>query len=133
MKKSDERPTKPGFYYVDTSERSEVHSHVVQIREDGKIFAVGVEGPINWPPYMLRNWRPAIDSQCKYEHYIDPLILQICTKLGVGGAAVIMNIENLQADVAKYDQLRKALREALKGNPADPESVAFLQDLKEYL
>lgn len=59
---SNERPKKPGFYFVDTAERDDVHSHVVQVRDDGKIFALGVQGPINWPEHMLRNWRPAVDD-----------------------------------------------------------------------
>lgn len=196
---SNERPKKPGFYFVDTAERHDTHSHVVQVRDDGEVFVIGVQGAINWPPHMLRNWRPAVDYdvlrkgsenttgvavrlrddeiyvllpngskpfgkicvndrepravaevvarqvqtvlQCLLEHRevdtdrmaVDLLTEQVCTFLGVGGAAVMTMLQIWKSDLEKYDKLRRALREMGKAKIEDPELAALVAELQEQL
>ncbi len=102
-----ERPTKPGFYFVDSPDMRGGEPHVVELRENGDVYAIGVVGPIHWPPHLLQNWRKAVEAE--KSRGAEDLVLEACTKLHCGGASLILNLDRLLDDVKKYDQVRARL------------------------
>lgn len=133
---STERPTKPGFYFVDSPDMRRGVPHVVELRENGDIYAIGVVGPIHWPPHLLQNWRETVDAE--KSRGAEDLVLKACTKLHCGGASLILNLDRLIEDVGKYDRIRARLRRAVQemGKVEDltaTELREFLADLKETI
>lgn len=136
MASNTTRPSKPGFYFVDSPEmRAKTVSHVVQVQENGNVYAIGVAGSINWPPHMLQNWRRAVDElgdpPIEQLRGARTLVEEACKKLCCGGGSLLTNLDRLLTDVGKYDRLRRALREAMKGDPSDAELRNFYNDLRD--